>query len=89
MVVNLVLRDQSLRFPILNGLKPKFKTIISYQLEGDLNEILICWVNEVSEEIIKEGLGEAGAEINSFFKRNNCDDSLDLDRFLKKLTMVQ
>lgn len=41
-VLNLVLRDDGLYAGIVDGLRAKFGSVISYKLDGDLNEVFYC-----------------------------------------------
>ncbi|XP_019875061.2 eEF1A lysine and N-terminal methyltransferase homolog isoform X2 [Aethina tumida] len=74
-VLNIVLRDTSLRPEILLKLKKKFKTIVAYKFEADVNEIMICSKDEIEEEKLKQSLMESCKVVNKFFKNKNlkCD----------------
>lgn len=82
-----MLRDSSLRPSILEGLGNKFKTVISYRLAEDLNEILICAKEKNSSDGMKKKLSNACRDINGFFKKNrsNCDDHVEIDEYLCNL----
>lgn len=41
-VLNLVCRDEQLREKVLNDLRNTFKSVVSYKLDEDVNEILYC-----------------------------------------------
>jgi spermidine synthase len=88
-ILNLVLRDSSLRPSILNTLKNKFETVVSYRLAEDLNEILICGRDKMDSEIVKRSLAEGTNEINNFFKRNqsHCDD-VELEEYFNNLKIL-
>lgn len=87
-VLNLVLRDTKLRSTIITNLTKKFKTIVSYRLADDLNEILLCTVSKNKSESMLEALKISVLEINSFFKKQNSSNVIDLDEFLKEITIL-
>ncbi|KAJ8939942.1 hypothetical protein NQ318_007870 [Aromia moschata] len=83
-ILNMVLRDESLRPTILSNLKKYFAYLVSYKLNEDLNEIVIC----SNTAIIMDKLKEACRQTNSFFKRNNISNNdLDVDEFMESLVL--
>ncbi|CAH0557061.1 unnamed protein product [Brassicogethes aeneus] len=85
-ILNAVIRDQSLRPTIIKNLRHKFITLISYKLEDDLNEIIICSNDKISEDKIKHNLTESCTVLNKFFKKNNLNDcTIDIPNFLNSL----
>ncbi|KAJ8933713.1 hypothetical protein NQ314_013843 [Rhamnusium bicolor] len=83
-VLNIVLRDKSLRPSIFNNLKNHFKTILSYKLEEDLNEVIIC----LNSKICMDDLREACTQINNFCKRNSFNtNDVEVDKFMQSLSI--
>lgn len=84
-IANIVLRDHMLRPNILNQLKKAFKTIISYKLTEDLNEIFICTNMEAKDEYFRSNLRNASEAINVFFKKNNVKDDVEVIEYINDL----
>ncbi|KAL1491714.1 hypothetical protein ABEB36_012271 [Hypothenemus hampei] len=84
-VVNIVLRDVTLRSGILKNFKEIFKKVISYKLTEDLNEVFICTNIDKTEQYFIENLRESCKLINAFFKQNNVDDSVQIEDYIKNL----
>lgn len=84
-IVNVVLRDESLRPKVIDNLKSRFNSITSYKLNEDLNEVFICSVS-TSYDSIRERLGKSTQALNNFFKRKNMkDECISLDEFIQDL----
>ncbi|KAJ8920718.1 hypothetical protein NQ315_004857 [Exocentrus adspersus] len=81
-VVNIVLRDQSLRPSIINTLRNHFQNLLSYKLEEDLNEIFLCSKSKIHMDHVKD----ACVQINTFFKKNN-SNNVDIDTFMQSLSL--
>lgn len=73
-VLNLVLRDESLRPSILCTLNEIFMVCLSYKLEDDLNEVFICAVDGISESQLLDSYKAANEDLNSFFVKNKLDE---------------
>ncbi|XP_023014100.2 eEF1A lysine and N-terminal methyltransferase homolog [Leptinotarsa decemlineata] len=81
-IVNVVLRDQSMRPELLNNIKKHFEAILSYKLQDDLNEIFICSKSKIKMDTLKDGC----RELNNFFRKHNIsENSVDLDMFMTRL----
>ncbi|KAG5896827.1 hypothetical protein JTB14_032068 [Gonioctena quinquepunctata] len=81
-IINVVLRDQSLRTTILNSFKSHFEAILSYKLQEDLNEIFICSNRKIEMDHLKDGC----RELNNFFRKHNISENgVDLDKFMTLL----
>lgn len=79
-VLNVVIRDTTLKPSVMMKLGDNFKTVATYKLEEDLNEIVLC---SKLERQIKEDLVGGCEEINAFFKRNNGKEQvIDVKEFI-------
>ncbi|XP_063922561.1 eEF1A lysine and N-terminal methyltransferase homolog [Zophobas morio] len=89
-VLNLVLRECSLRPAIVDKLRRKFKTVVSYKLAEDLNEVLVCGGEKVDFGDVKKRFGESSSDINAFFKRNQLgsDGNVHVEEFLNNLNIL-
>lgn len=65
-VLNLVLRNKSLRPNILNSLNATFKLVTDHQVDGDLNEIFMCTVNDVQSDLFHKEFSNASQFIETF-----------------------
>lgn len=66
-ILNVVLRNTSLRPNLLEGLSSKFETIAFYKLETDLNEIFICSRDKVSKNSFETRFSAATKKLNEYF----------------------
>lgn len=83
-IVNIVLRDQSLRPAIIKNFKNQFSNIISYKLQEDLNEIFICSHTDINTGHLREGC----IELNKFFKKHNTiDNGIDTEKFMDSIVV--
>nr|CAI5842659.1 unnamed protein product [Callosobruchus analis] len=81
-ILNLVLRDHTLRPSVLKSLKDHFETILTCKLDEDLNEIIIC----CNKKMYTDHLKEACITLNSFFKKHNVSENVvDVDKFMQSL----
>ncbi|CAG9826229.1 unnamed protein product [Diabrotica balteata] len=81
-VLNVVLRENSLRPGVLASLKTHFQNILSYKLQEDLNEIFICSNSPIEIEHIKEGC----SEINSLFRKHGIkENGVDAEKLISQL----
>ncbi|GAB0099541.1 methyltransferase-like protein 13 [Sergentomyia squamirostris] len=62
-ILNLVSRDEKLRHDVIERLKRIFKSVFRYKLELDLNEIIYCSNDTISEETLKRIATEVSKEI--------------------------
>lgn len=83
-VVNVVLRDDTLRPAVLSGFKKYFKHVVSYKLQEDLNEVFTCSNIDQPQEYVVEGLKKGVETINKFFK-NHQQNEVDCDEFVTSL----
>lgn len=87
-ILNLVCRDDKLRDNVLVDLKNTFKTVISYKLDEDVNEILYCQNVEQDSTKWKEAMEKSVKHINELLnKEQNSSDSIDVQEFLKQLKL--
>ncbi|XP_066141878.1 eEF1A lysine and N-terminal methyltransferase homolog isoform X1 [Euwallacea fornicatus] len=84
-VVNLVLRDTQLRPGIIATFQKTFKTIVSYKLSEDLNEVFLCTNIEESNQFFMDKLKRGAEAINTFFKKNNVQDEVHVDDYVGSL----
>lgn len=85
-ILNLVCRDEKLRDNVLHDLKKTFKTVVSYKLDEDVNEILYCQNIEYDANKWNETMEKSAKHINDLLKKEeNTSDSIDLNDFLQQL----
>lgn len=72
-VLNLVLRDESLKPEVLQKLNKLFKLTVAYKLEEDLNEVITCVTDEMDKEDFYNNYKHAFNNLNSFFVKNKLD----------------
>nr|XP_034180029.1 eEF1A lysine and N-terminal methyltransferase homolog [Osmia lignaria] len=87
-VLNLVSRDQSIKKKVKNDLKSVFKSIACYSVQDEVNEIVICSVNENDTVRWKSKLQTAATTLNeqvSVRKLLNNADTIDLSSFMENL----
>lgn len=65
-VLNLVLRNKSLRPKVVKDLEANFKLVINYDVEDDLNEIFVCAVNDIKRDVFHKEFNDASACIETF-----------------------
>lgn len=77
-ILNVVIRDDSLRLPLVDKLKGSFKNISAFKNEEELNEIFICWNGSFAN--FEEKLSPAVKQLNAHFKQtNNSEYMVDLN----------
>lgn len=85
-ILNLVCRDEKLRDNVLHDLKKTFKTVVSYKLDEDVNEILYCQNIEYDASKWNETMEKSAKHINDLLKKEeNTSDSIDLNEFMQQL----
>lgn len=100
-VLNLACRDANLRSQILKDVGEVFKTIWSYKVPEEVNEILFCtdheWASTASKNTKKQkpALIEAFGKVNTHTKviqksvnARNEEELLDLDEAIKQLKLI-
>ncbi|KAK5646559.1 hypothetical protein RI129_005023 [Pyrocoelia pectoralis] len=87
LIINVVIRDESLRSPIMNDLRNKFCSIITYKLEEDLNEIIICSPDKYEKSNFVSLAKSASEKFDDFLAKNNVGnrDTDDITHFLENL----
>lgn len=73
-ILNAVVRDDTLRIPLVNKLKERFTSVSSFKNEEELNEIFIC--RNCSTVNFREQLLEAVNQLNCYFKKTNNTDQI-------------
>lgn len=73
-ILNVVLRDESLRGSIIENLQRYYSTIISYKLTDDLNEVFICSMEDECEVVSR--FKSSCEELNAFFKMKQMKDEI-------------
>lgn len=87
-VLNLVSRDQSIKKKVKNDLRSVFKSMACYSVQDEVNEIVICSVNENDAVKWKTKLQTAATALNeqvSVRKLLNNADTIDLSSFMENL----
>ncbi|EFA04484.1 eEF1A lysine and N-terminal methyltransferase homolog [Tribolium castaneum] len=89
-ILNLVLREATLRPAIVETLSGKFQIVVSYRLAEDLNEIFVCANVKLNKDTLKQKLGDASRDINNFFKKHhsNYDDFVEIEEYLSNLKIL-
>uniref|UniRef100_A0A1B0CKW4 Putative spermine/spermidine synthase n=1 Tax=Lutzomyia longipalpis TaxID=7200 RepID=A0A1B0CKW4_LUTLO len=90
-VLNLVCRDDSARSNAVERLKGIFSTVGRYKLTEDLNEIIYCTAEKITEDQLKKIAGEASkniAEISTEQKLEFDRDVLDEGSFATDIAIV-
>ncbi|XP_060534206.1 eEF1A lysine and N-terminal methyltransferase homolog isoform X2 [Cylas formicarius] len=84
-IINVVLRDLTLRPGILRSLKACFANTAAYKLDEDLNEIFVCFNGDVDEEFTGK-LKQGCEELRKFFIRNKVEEcDVDIAEYLNNL----
>lgn len=70
LILNLVCRSSKLREEAINNLKAVFKSISSYKLEQEVNEIIFCTDDDIEEkQTWRSSLEEAAKRVNALAKK--------------------
>lgn len=85
LILNLVVRDETLRAPVVSGLIQRFNSTFSYKLEEDLNEILICSIEKIEVNNFRLKAKNAGKQLQDFNKKQGQEDLLEIEEFLSNL----
>ncbi|XP_076390191.1 eEF1A lysine and N-terminal methyltransferase homolog isoform X2 [Megachile rotundata] len=89
-VLNLVSRDQNIKKKVKSDLKSVFKSMACYSVQDEVNEIIICAVNENDSVKWKSKLQTAATTLNeqvSSRKLLNNADTFDLSSFMENLSI--
>lgn len=79
-------RDEKLRDSVLVDLKKTFKTVVSYKLDEDVNEVLYCQNIEYDATQWNAAMEKSIKFINDRMKKEqNSSKTIDLDEFMKQL----
>lgn len=88
-VLNLVCRDEALRNEVWNNLKDSFKSVCSFKLAEDVNEVLFCKNVEESEEEWRRAIRDGIFDVNGLAKKNGLskEDLLEVDELMGELKL--
>ncbi|XP_015429310.1 PREDICTED: methyltransferase-like protein 13 [Dufourea novaeangliae] len=89
-ILNLVSRDQSIKKKVKNDLKSIFKCIACYSVQDEVNEIVICSINENDTSEWANKLEVAATTLNeqvSARKLLSNTDIFDLSSFMQNLSV--
>lgn len=82
----MVCRDDNLRDQVLVDLRKTFKTVISYKLEEDVNEILYCQNSEYGIKKWNETMEKSAKYINDLLKKEQSySEVIDIQEFIEQL----
>uniref|UniRef100_A0A8C6TBF5 eEF1A lysine and N-terminal methyltransferase n=1 Tax=Neogobius melanostomus TaxID=47308 RepID=A0A8C6TBF5_9GOBI len=94
-ILNLVCRDSLLKKTLLERLKSIFATIVSGDVEGEVNQVLLCSKGEKKmpdTTNILQSLGQAGKTLQSTLGSNktggNCNPHIDIIELIKEMKIV-
>ncbi|KAL3283256.1 hypothetical protein HHI36_006404 [Cryptolaemus montrouzieri] len=74
-ILNVVIRDESLRPPIVTKLVKRFEGIVAFKIEEELNEIFIC--SHQNKLILKEELKNSIPYLTKFLEKYNNLECID------------
>ncbi|XP_076661380.1 eEF1A lysine and N-terminal methyltransferase homolog isoform X1 [Halictus rubicundus] len=89
-ILNLVSRDQNMKKKVKNDLMSVFKCIACYSIQDEVNEIILCSINENDSSEWKSKLIAAATTLNgqvSARKLLNNADIFDLSAFMESLSV--
>lgn len=82
----MVSRDEKLRDKVLVDLKKTFKTVVSYKLDEDVNEVLYCQNIEYDAKKWNAAMEKSIKFINDLMKKEqNSSKTIDLTEFMEQL----
>lgn len=70
-ILNLVLRNKTLKPEIVNALQISFKVAKICEVDDDLNEILLCAVNDEGSDVFEKKFNDASASVDMFLEKYN------------------
>lgn len=72
----------------MGDLKNTFKSVVSYKLDEDVNEILYCQNNEYEAKKWNDTMEKSAKHINELLKKEqNYSEVIDVQEFLEQLKM--
>lgn len=87
-MLNLVCRDDKLRDDTILNLKKSFKTVVSYKLEEDVNEILYCQNTELDSANWTQAMTKSVKSINELLsKEQNSLELIEVEDFIQDLKL--
>lgn len=87
-MLNLVCRDDKLRDEAIIDLKKSFKTVVSYKLDEDVNEILYCQNIEHDPTNWMQAMTKSVKNINELLsKEQNSLELIDVQDFIEELKL--
>ena len=89
-ILNLVCRDEKLREQVIIDLKQSFKSVCSYKLEEDVNEILYCRnTDNFNMKKWRKCLETASKSLNELSKlqKVTSEELIEVQDFLKNLKL--
>lgn len=79
-------RDEKLRDKVLIDLRNTFKSVVSYKLDEDVNEILYCQNVDYDAKKWNETMEKSAKHINDILrKEQNYSETIDIEEFLEQL----
>lgn len=79
-------RDEKLRDNVLVDLKKTFKTVVSYKLDEDVNEVIYCQNIEYDATKWNAAMEKSVKFINDLLKKEqNSSKTIDLTEFMEQL----
>jgi hypothetical protein len=90
-ILNLVCRNSKLREEAVNNIKATFKSVSSYKLEQEVNEIIFCTNDAVEEkQTWRNSLEEAAKRVNALAKKRKLQagDLIDVTNLVNSLKIT-
>lgn len=90
-ILNLVCRISKLREEAINNIKDVFKSVSSYKLEQEVNEIIFCTDDAVEEkQTWRNSLEEAAKRVNGLAKKRKLQagDLVDVSNLVNSLKIT-
>lgn len=79
-------RDEKLRDKVLIDLRKTFKSVVSYKLDEDVNEILYCQNVDYDAMKWNETMEKSAKHINDILrKEQSYSETIDTEEFLEQL----
>jgi hypothetical protein len=90
-ILNLVCRISKLREEAINNIKATFKSVSSYKLEQEVNEIIFCTDDAIEEkQTWRKSLEEAAKRVNGLAKKRKLQagDLVDVTNLVNSLKIT-
>ncbi|XP_069674155.1 eEF1A lysine and N-terminal methyltransferase homolog isoform X1 [Periplaneta americana] len=90
-ILNIVCRVSDLREKAINNLKAIFKSVCSYKLEQEVNEIIFCTNYTFEEKVMwKSGIEDAAKRVNILAKKRKLqtENLVDVENLVKSLNIT-